>query len=83
MDRKEAADLLDNLIGMVEYNHEADYDTALKMGIEALSAQPDHSGDVNGKVDLIDRRAAINTEAINGSERVNGQNPRIVRSRQP
>lgn len=59
MDRKEAADLLDNLIGMVEDSHGADYDTALKMGIEALSAQPDHSGDVNGKVDLIDRRAAI------------------------
>ena len=62
MDRKEAADLLDNLIGMVEDSHGADYDTALRMGVEALSAQPDHSGDVNGKVDPIDRRAAI--EAI-------------------
>lgn len=40
MDRKEAADLLDNLIGMVDDSHGADYDTALKMGIEALSAQP-------------------------------------------
>ena len=59
MDRKEAADLLDNLIGMVEDSGGRDYDTALRMGIEALSAQPDHSGDVNGKVDLIDRQAAI------------------------
>ena len=49
MDRKEAADLLDNLIGMVEDNHGEDYDTALKMGIEALSA--------NG--DTIYRQAAI------------------------
>lgn len=32
---------------------------ALQMGIQALSAQPDHSGDVNGKVDPIDRQAAI------------------------
>lgn len=40
MDREKAADLLDNLIGMVEDNHEADYDTALRMGIEALTAQP-------------------------------------------
>ena len=36
MTRKEAKDLLDNLIGMVEDNHNADYDTALEMGIEAL-----------------------------------------------
>lgn len=49
MGRKEAADLLDNLIGMVEDNHGEDYDTALKMGIEALSA--------NG--DMISRQAAI------------------------
>ena len=59
MDRKEAADLLDNLIGMIEDSGGRDYDTALKMGIEALSAQIDHSGDVNGKVDLIDRQTAI------------------------
>lgn len=41
MDRKEAADLLDNLIGMVEDNHGEDYDTALKMGIGALTADGD------------------------------------------
>ena len=36
MTREEAIDLLDNLIGMVEDNHNADYDTALKMAIKAL-----------------------------------------------
>lgn len=36
MDRQTAADLLDNLIGMVEDSQKNDYDTALKMGIEAL-----------------------------------------------
>lgn len=78
MDKKKAADLLDNLVGMVEDSHEADYDTALRMGVEALSAQPDHSGDVNGKVDLIDRQAAIDAfnstnELIIGGE-ANAQN---------
>lgn len=32
----EAKELLNNLIGMIEDNHNADYDTALKMGIKAL-----------------------------------------------
>ena len=36
MTREEAIDLLDNLIGMVEDNHNADYDTALKMAIKSL-----------------------------------------------
>ena len=36
MTKKEAKDLLDNLIGMVKDNHGADYDTALKMAIKAL-----------------------------------------------
>lgn len=40
MSREEAIDLLDNLIGMVEDNQESDYDTALKMGIQALSQEP-------------------------------------------
>ena len=35
-----AIDLLDNLIGMVEDNHSSDYDTALRMGIEALKQRP-------------------------------------------
>ena len=30
--------------------------------------------------ELIDRQAAIDAEAINGTERVNRQNPRTVRS---
>lgn len=54
MEVKEAADLLNNLVGMVEDNHGEDYDTALKMGIEALSA--------NG--DMISRQAAI--DALKG-----------------
>ena len=36
MSREEAIDLLDNLIGMVDDNHDSDYDTALKMAIKAL-----------------------------------------------
>ena len=32
----EAKELLDNLIGMISDNQESDYDTALKMAIEAL-----------------------------------------------
>ena len=40
MEREEAIELLDNLIGMVEDNHEADYDTALKMAIDALNELP-------------------------------------------
>lgn len=37
MTNEEAKNLLDNLIGMVSDNQESDYDTALKMGIKALS----------------------------------------------
>lgn len=64
MDREKAADLLDNLIGMVEDNHGADYDTALKMGIEALSTSGDGLEPVD---DTIFRQAAIDAaiEAIN------------------
>lgn len=36
MTRKEAINLLDNLIGMIEDNHNSDYDTAFKMAIKAL-----------------------------------------------
>lgn len=50
MTREEAIDLLDNLVGMVEDNQENDYDTALKMAIEALKADGD----------TISRQAAIN-----------------------
>lgn len=38
MDRQTAQNLLDNLVGMVEDTQDNDYDTALKMGIEALKA---------------------------------------------
>lgn len=40
MDKQTAIDLLDNLLGMVEDNHESDYDTAIKMGIDAIKALP-------------------------------------------
>jgi hypothetical protein len=36
MTKEEAIDLLDNLIGMVDDNHDSDYDTAIKMAIKAL-----------------------------------------------
>ena len=36
MDKQTAADLLDNLIGMVDDSQGNDYDTALRMGIKAL-----------------------------------------------
>ena len=36
MSRKEAIELLDNLIGMVDDNHGSDYDTALHMAINSL-----------------------------------------------
>ena len=38
MDKLTAADLLDNLIGMVNDTNGNNYDDALKMGIEALKA---------------------------------------------
>ena len=40
MSREEAIDLLDNLIGMIEDNHESDYDTVFKMAIQALEQEP-------------------------------------------
>ena len=40
MTREEAIDLLDNLIGMVEDNHNSNYDTALHMAIKALEHEP-------------------------------------------
>ena len=36
MTEEKAIDLLDNLLGMIEDNQGNDYDTALKMGIQAL-----------------------------------------------
>lgn len=36
MTNEKAKDLLDNLIGVMEDNHDNDYDTALKMGIRAI-----------------------------------------------
>lgn len=36
MTNEQAIDLLDNLIGMVTDSNENDYDTALKMGIDAI-----------------------------------------------
>ena len=37
---KEAINLLDNLLGMVDDNQNSDYDQALHMGIDALKAEP-------------------------------------------
>ena len=74
MDRKEAADLLDNIIGMIEDSGGRDYDTALKMGIEALTAQPKIIACGQGELvqdgsrlaqDCIDRQAAI--DALGGN----------------
>lgn len=36
MTEEKAIDLLNNLIGMIEDNHNSNYDLALKMGIKAL-----------------------------------------------
>ena len=44
MDKEQAIDLLDNLIGMIEDNQGNDYDTAFRMAIEALKAQLSHEG---------------------------------------
>ena len=40
MNNEEAIDLLDNLIGMVDDNHDSDYDTALKKAINSLKQEP-------------------------------------------
>jgi hypothetical protein len=40
MTNKEAADLLDNLIGMVSDNHDSDYDEALSKGRDILKSEP-------------------------------------------
>lgn len=42
---EEAIDLLDNLIGVIEDNHNSDYDKAIKMGIEALKRLSNTSND--------------------------------------
>ncbi len=39
MNREEAIDLLDNLIGFIEDNHGSDYDEALKIAIKALKQE--------------------------------------------
>ena len=39
MTKQEAIDLLDNLIGMIEDNHGSDYDSAIRMAIDALKPQ--------------------------------------------
>lgn len=51
MTREEAIGLLDNLIGFIEDNQNNDYDTAIKMAIKALEAEPCE--------DTISRKAAI------------------------
>ena len=57
MTREEAADLLDNLVGMVEDNQESDYDTAIKMAIEALKRTDKHTE--THECDYISRQAVV------------------------
>lgn len=57
MDKQTAIDLLDNLLGMVEDNHESDYDAALHMGIDALKS---NASNALSALDCIDRQAALN-----------------------
>lgn len=52
--REEAIDLLDNLIGMIEDNHESDYDTALKMAIKALEYDDAKYHEEHGEV-IVDK----------------------------
>lgn len=56
MEKEQAIDLLDNLIGMVEDNQDNDYDTAFRMAIEALK-QPEivHCKDCVSYHDTIDK----------------------------
>ena len=56
MDKQTAIDLLDNLLGMVEDNHDSDYDTAIKMGIDALQSNAPNALSV---LDCVERQAAI------------------------
>lgn len=39
MTNQESIDLLDNLIGMIEDNHGSDYDSAIRMAIDALESK--------------------------------------------
>lgn len=62
MDKQTAIDLLDNLLGMVEDNHDSDYDTAIKMGIDAIKEKIQLSKEDATKgttFDCISRQAAI------------------------
>lgn len=54
MDKQTAIDLLDNLLGMVEDNHDSDYDAALHMGIDALKSNAPNA------LDCVERQAVIN-----------------------
>lgn len=56
MTRQEAIELLDNLIGMIEDNHGADYDTALHMAIHSLKTDEAYQLEV----DAVSRKAVIN-----------------------
>ena len=56
MDKEQAIDLLDNLIGMIEDNQDNDYDTAFRMAIEALKAQLFLEGTTS---DLISRTETV------------------------
>ena len=79
MDKEQAIDLLDNLIGMIEDNQDNDYDTAFRMAIEALKAQLFLEGTTSEQPvatdiyvgDKISRQAVIDAlDCINGVEEV-------------
>lgn len=56
MNKEQAIDLLDNLIGMIEDNQGNDYDAAFRMAIEALKTQLSQEGTIS---DTISRQAAL------------------------
>ena len=53
MDKITAANLLDNLVGMVEDNQGNDYDTAIKIGIEALKSHTQPETDLTTNIENV------------------------------
>ena len=75
MTREESIDLLDNLIGMIEDNHNSDYDKALKMAIKSLEQEPfinkpciAHHVCYEDKVKVIDKYKAESEDEVNNED---------------